>query len=105
MLYLSQLLGSPVEDMQGERAGKIVDMLIDASQVGQSVPVYPSALLVEGEEEEPWRVPIADVAWHDGVLRLRVPPDQLMHQPEPGTQNAHSEQEVSLAHDVMDKQV
>lgn len=105
MLYLSQLLGSPVEDMQGERAGKIVDMLIDASQVGQSEPVYPSALLVEGEEEEPWRVPIADVIWLDGVLRLRVPTDQLMHQPEPGAQNAHNAQEVSLARDVMDKQV
>ncbi len=100
MLYVSQLLGAPVEDMQGERVGKIVDILVEASEVGQSEPVYPSALLVEGEEEEPWRVPVADVEWHDGVLRLRVPVDQLKHQPA-----APDEQEVSLAQEVMDKQV
>jgi CBS domain-containing protein len=100
MLYLSQLLGAPVEDMQGERVGKIIDILVPASQVGASGPVYPSALLVEGEEEEPWRVPIADVEWHDGSLRLRVPTGQLMHQPP-----ASDQQEVSLAHDVLDKQV
>ena len=100
MLYVSQLLGAPVEDMQGERVGKVVDILVKASEVGQSGPVYPSALLIEGEEEEPWRVPIADVEWHDGLLRLRVPTDQLMHQPD-----ALDEQEVSLAQEVMDKQV
>src|SRR5579884_445802 len=98
MLYLSQLLGAPVENMQGERVGKISDILIPASEVGASAPVYPSALLVEGEEEEPWRVPIADVEWHDGVLRLRVPTGQLMHQPP-----APARQVVSLAHDVLDR--
>lgn len=100
MLYVSQLLGAPVEDMQGERVGKIIDILVLAPEVGASGPVFPSALLVEGEEEEPWRVPIADVEWHDGTLRLRVPPDQLMHQPAVAHQ-----QEVSLAHEVLDKQV
>jgi magnesium transporter len=101
MLYLSQLLGAPVEDMRGERAGKIIDILVPASDVGSSGPVFPSALLIEGEEEEPWRVPIADVEWLDGVLRLRVPIDQLIHY-QPDVPN---QQEVSLAHEVLDKQV
>ena len=56
MLYVSQLLGAPVEDMQGERAGKIIDILVPARDVGASGPVFPSALLIEGEEEEPDRV-------------------------------------------------
>ena len=29
MLYLSQLLGAPVEDPQGERIGKIIDIRRD----------------------------------------------------------------------------
>jgi magnesium transporter len=100
MLYVSQLLGAPVEDIRGERVGKIIDILVSNPNTATSGPVFPSALLVEGEEEEPWRVPIADVEWHDGVLRLRVPLDQLKQQPDvPG------QQEVSLAHEVLDKQV
>ncbi len=100
MLYVSQLLGAPVEDMQGERAGKIIDVLVPVPDGGVSGPTFPSALVVEGEEEEPWRVPIDDVEWHEGALRLRVPLAQLMRQPD-----VPDQQEVSLAHEVLDKQV
>ena len=31
MLYLSQLLGAPVEDSQGERIGKIIDIEVTRS--------------------------------------------------------------------------
>lgn len=100
MLYLSQLLGEAVEDVHGVRVGKIIDVLIPATRVGQSEPVYPTALLVEGEEDQPWRVPLQTLERHDHVVRLNVPREQLTFLPA-----AVVEQEVSLAHDVLDKQV
>jgi magnesium transporter len=98
--YLSQLLGTPVEDQQGERAGKIVDALLPAASMEQNGAVYPAALLVEGEEERPWRVPLDAVERHDALMRLRVPLEQLTLQGE-----EPAREEVSLAHDVLDKQV
>ena len=35
MMYLSQLLGAAVEDMQGARVGKIVDVLVDPEGDGR----------------------------------------------------------------------
>ncbi len=100
MFYLSQLIGVAVEDLNGQRIGKIADILIPAAQVGQPGPTYPSALLVEGQADQPWRIPIDAVAWHDNVLRLRIPVEQLTVQPvQP------SAQELSLAQEVLDKQV
>src|SRR5438270_13958541 len=99
MLYLSQLLGAPVEDVHGVRLGKLIDV-IAAAQVGQSEPAYPTALLVEGEAEQPWRVPLQDVERYDHAVRLKVAQDQLTFLP-----TTSDEQEVSLAHDVLDKQV
>src|SRR5260370_23011871 len=81
MLYLSQLLGTPVEDTQGVRIGKISGVMIPAAQVGVPEPVYPSALLVEGEQGQSWRVPTAAVAWQGDALRLLVPLEQLAVQP------------------------
>lgn len=100
MLYLSQLLGAPVEDISGERVGKLIDVLIPAARVGQSEPAYPTALLVEGEEDQPWRVSLDGVEWHDHALHLRVPLEQLSL-----SSATPLEREVSLAHDVLDKQV
>src|SRR2546426_8878758 len=100
MLYLSQLLGTPVEDPLGVRIGKISGVMIPAAQVGVSEPVYPSALLVEGEQGQSWRVPTAAVAWQGDALRLRVPLEQLALQPPPP-----AEQELNLAQEVLDKQV
>lgn len=102
MLYLSQLLGAPVEDMQQARAGKISDVLASAAQVGQNVASYPAVLLIEGEAEQLWRVPLASLERHELLLRLRVPVEQLQRvsQALPGDQD-----EVYLARDVLDKQV
>ncbi len=100
MLYLSQLLGAPVEDVHGARIGKLIDITVPAAQIGRPDPVYPNALLLEGEEEQTWRVPPEAVEWHENALRLRVPVEQL-----PVHQDGASPSEVSLAHDVLDKQV
>jgi magnesium transporter len=98
MLYLSQLLGAPVEDLQGERIGKLSDVLVPAAQVGQPGPVYPSALLIEGAEDQSWRVPPDAVEWHENTLQLRLPLEDIPAQPP-------AAQEVSLAQEVLDKQV
>ena len=100
MLYLSQLLGAPVEDLQGARIGKLIDIIVPAARIGRPGPGYPSALLVEGEEEQPWRAPPEAVEWHENALRLRIPVEQLSRQ-----SDEVSTSEVSLAHDVLDKQV
>ena len=101
MLYLSQLLGAPVEDPQGVRIGKIIDVIVPAAQVGQPEPTYPRALLVEGHADQIWRVPIESVAWHDTIVHLHLPVEQLpIQQP-----HRALTQEVSLSQDVLDKQV
>jgi len=100
MLYLSQLLGTPVEDLNGVRIGKIIDVMVPRTEVGQAEPTYPSALLVEGQADQNWRVPIEAVEWHGAILRLRMPLEQLIVPPVPS-----AEQELSLAHEVLDKQV
>jgi magnesium transporter len=100
MLYLSQLLGMPVENQQGERVGKITDVLVSAAQIGQSAAVYPDRLLVEGEDEQSWLVPLDAIERLDDSLRLHVPVEQLERQPEEPL-----EQEIYLARDVLDKQI
>src|SRR5689334_18225650 len=100
MLYLSQLLGASVEDVHGVRLGKLIDVLVSAAQVGQSGPAYPTALLVEGEAEQSWRVPLRDVERYDHAVYLNVPREQLAFSPP-----LPLDQEVSLARDVLDKQV
>ncbi len=100
MLYLSQLLGAPVEDLQGARIGKIIDITIDAAQVEQPGLPYINALLVEGQEEHPLRVPREAVTWQGEAARLRVPTTQLSLQ-----LDASLPGEISLAHDVLDKKV
>jgi len=98
MLYLSQLLGAPVEDLQGERIGKLSDVLVPAAQVGQPGPVYPSALLIEGTADQSWRVPPDAVEWQGNTLQLHLPLEDIPAQPP-------AAQEVSLAQEVLDKQV
>ena len=100
MFYLSQLLGVAVEDSQGTRIGKLVDVLAFAEQVGRSAPAYPSVVLVEGQEDSPWRVPVQEVTWDDGTVRVSTPGTQFAVQPE-----TRSDREISLTHDVLDKQV
>jgi CBS domain-containing protein len=57
-------------------------------------------LVVEGQEDQRWYVPVEVVDWHGNALRLRIPVEQLSTQPA-----MPSTQEVSLVQDVLDKQV
>ncbi len=100
MLYLSQLPGTPVEEQNHARLGKIIDVLLPVTQMGQQEPVYPSALLVEGTEDQLWRVPPTAVAWQDDTLRLLVEQKQLTIQSE-----ETAGQEIYLVREVLDKQV
>ncbi len=100
MYYLSQLLGASVEDANGVRIGKICDILVFAAQVGQSEPAYPAAILIEGQAEQPWRVSHDALQWHKDGLRLTTPLEQF-----PAQADSFSPQEVSLAQEVLDKQV
>lgn len=96
MLYLSQLLGTVVEDQQNTRLGKIIDVVIRTEDVGRSEATYPSALLVESDDDAPRRISPAGVEWDDSLLRLHIPL---------ATHQESEEQEVSLVHEVLDKQV
>jgi magnesium transporter len=100
MFYLSQLLGAPVEDLHGVRVGKVTDVIMPTAQASQLDLIHPSALLVEGSEEQPLRVPVASIRWQEHVVHLLVTLEQLSTQPtvQPST-------EVSLVQDVLDKQV
>jgi magnesium transporter len=104
MLYLSQLLGAPVEDLQGTRIGKIIDItkIIDVTTgtARQFEPAYIDALLVEGPEDLPWRVPHQLVIWQADAAHLQVPASQLSLRTA-----GLLDGEISLAHDVLDKKV
>jgi magnesium transporter len=115
MLYLSQLLGAPVEEPQGERIGKIIDIeeTRTISNISESTPVIisptnaatPPILVIEGNSEHTWYVPVEDVVWHDNILRLRVPTQQLSTQPLTSSVGDQQVIVISLAQDVLDKQV
>ncbi len=97
MFYLSQVLNAPVENAQSERIGKVVDVLAPRSGTGHDLP---SVLLVEGEENQPWRIPLAEVGRQEHELRVRTALTEHTQQPEQST-----EDEISLAHEVMDRRV
>lgn len=97
MLYLSRVLGAPVEDQQQGRVGKLIDVLVPEEQVGSSEATYPGALLVEGDAESQWRVPLSAVERHEEAFLLLIPTTQLAA--------AETTHEVHLARDVLDKQV
>ena len=100
MLYLSQLLNAPVLDQQNVRAGKIIDILAQANQVGQDAPAYPTALLVEVEDDQQRRVPLDALERHENTWNLRYPIERF------ALQSAYpGEDEVRLAQEVLDKQI
>src|SRR5207249_10900219 len=115
MLYLSQLLGAPVEDLQGERIGKIIDVeetrSISSLSASASAAISASntaslpILVIEGHSEHTWYVPVEDVEWHEDILRLRVPTQHLSTQPVTSTAGDQLIVAISLAEDVLDKQV
>ncbi len=100
MLYLSQLLGAPVEDHQGARAGKIVDITVPVAQLGRPEAAVPHALLIEDHEGQRRQIPLDAVEWREGTPRLRLPLEQYSLHPA-----ELPEEEISLAEDVLDKQV
>lgn len=100
MLYLSQVLNAPVVDQHDRRLGKITDVLTLVSQVGQEAPAYPTVLLVDIEGDQRRRVPPTAIERGDGVWRLLNAPERYAAQPE-----SQREDEASLAHDVLDKQI
>src|SRR6266849_2972102 len=115
MLYLSQLLGAPVEDPQGERIGKLIDVEETRAvlALSESTPAAISTsnnaslptLIIEGYSEQTWYVPVENVAWHENILRLRVPIQQLSEQPLTPSIGDQLIVAISLAQDVLDKQV
>ena len=98
MFYLSQLINATVENPDGERAGKLIDVLLVPPQEHHST--HPDVLLVEGEEDNPWRVPVSEANWREHEIHLRQPLAHYTQQPP-----TRNEAEVSLAREVMDKQV
>lgn len=99
MRYLSQLLNVPVEDLAGERAGKISDIVVSVDQIDHHRPVYPAAFLIEGQEEQPWRVPLASIIWESDGFHLRETLENLT------AQTPDQQSEIRLGQDVLDKQV
>lgn len=99
MRYLSQLLNAPVEDLAGERVGKISDIVVSMGQVDRPGLTYPAAFLVEGQEEPLRRVPLSSIIWESDGFHLREALERLPVQEE--AQQA----EIRLGQDVLDKQV
>ncbi len=97
MFYLSQVLNAPVENAQNERVGKIVDVLVPRTGPGHN---QPSVLLIEGEEDQPWRVPLDKLERQEHELHILADLRGHAQQPE-----MPAEDEISLAHEVLDKQV
>ncbi len=83
------MLGAAVENMQGARVGKIVDVLVDTIN---RVPT----IVVEGEAEQQWYVPANTLQRTPTVWQLAT---------EALTDGALPGQQVSLAREVLDKQV
>jgi magnesium transporter len=115
MLYLSQLLGAPVEDTQGERIGKLIDVEENRAvlALSETTPAAISTshnaslptLVIEGYSEQTWYVPVENVAWYENILRLRVPLQQLSEQSLTPSLDDQIIVSISLAQDVLDKQV
>jgi magnesium transporter len=97
MIYLSQLLGAAVEDAQGARAGKIVDVLVNAQDTDAMHRV--PTVVIEGEDEQRWYVPAS--VMRRGIAAWQVPAEAMSA----ASRDETAEQSVSLAREVLDKQV
>jgi CBS domain-containing protein len=100
MLYLSQLIGASIIDQQDTRVGRIVDVLALTTQVGLLDPAYPSALLVEVEDDQLTRIPPTSLEHQENSWSLRTPIEQFALQAKP-----INEDEVRLVQEVLDKQI
>ena len=61
--------------------------------------------MIEGNSEHTWYVSVQDVDWHDNILRLRVPTQQLSTHPLTLSEGDQQTISISLAQEVLDKQV
>ncbi len=95
MLYLSQLLGAPVEDSQGVRLGKISDLLTIRDDSSQRC-----VFLIEGQDDRSWYATADEVVWREHTLHLALSASQLE-----SASQALSPRQVVLANEVLDKQV
>jgi magnesium transporter len=100
MLYLSQLLGAPVDDTNGERVGKLTDILLPVTGVGQNEATYPGLLVIESEEDQRWRAAPTMLERQADDLRFRIPREYVTQQ-----QTSQEEHEISFAQEILDKQV
>lgn len=105
MLYLSQLLGAQVTDWHNVRLGKISDVLTLVSQVGRDEATYPTVILVASEEGQYWRVPYSALEKHGHIWNVVSPSEQFIISPQASLQGRALPGEVSLVHEVLDKQV
>src|SRR5689334_14375632 len=93
-LYLSDLLGLPVLGPSGEKLGKLVDLVADASS---AYPRVEALRVRSGMRGESQRIAAADVAeWGDAAVRLRRGTESL------GPLQLRSS-EIPLAQDVLDR--
>ncbi len=105
MLYLSQLLGAQVTDWHNVRLGKITDVLTLVSQVGRNEATYPTVILVASEEDQYWRVPYSALEKDDHIWHLISPSEQFIISSQSALQESALPGEISLLHEILDKQV
>ncbi len=96
MTYMSQLIGKMVADVDGNRVGRLDDLIVTA---GSQVHPVVSALAVKGRGAQPLLVPIADVAV------LIAPAIPLKKRKADITPYAPTEHDLFLARDILDKQI
>lgn len=96
MTYMSQLIGKTITDLDGDRVGRLDDLVVTTG--GQVHPVV-SALVVKGRAAKPLLVPIADVAV---LIAPAIPLKKRKAQIQPYTPG---ERDLFLARDILDKQI
>lgn len=96
MTYMSQLIGKTVTDLDGERVGRLDDLVVTTA--GQTHPVVV-ALAVKGRGKAPLLIPIADVAV------LIAPAIPLKARRANLRQHQLVEGDLFLARDILDKQI
>jgi len=105
MMYLSQLLGAAVEDTQGARVGKIVDVLVDPVTDATSADAINRVptVVVEGEAEQRWYVPANTIQRVHPLSTAWQMSSEAINRAPAGVATAPGQ--ISLAHEVLDKQV
>ncbi len=96
MTYMSQLIGKTVTDLDGERVGRLDDLVVTA---GNQVHPVVVALAVKGRGGKPLLVPIADVAV------LIAPAIPLKVRKAAIKPHVAGERDLFLARDILDKQI